>query len=489
MFSMFFSCSGNSETKARLPQNCEKTTIHLRNVKNTYIINQTFLGNAQRNYYGNEAPSDLKIIWQCNIGTGKTWVGTTQKTWSGAGWTGQPLMIMFDDTLFIIQNTYEHNLKKIRVSDGKVIDKCEFDDVLKGTGTIWKNSNPKNEADEYYIMQGSRKGQMYGSEAKVVPSFKCVSFVGMKKTWILNSVKLRSYSRDVDGSPIVINDTAYLGLENGLFVVFDPNPAKAEMKDGFLQPLIYDIDTLFKPTDSDKHGGNLVTESSPSYLNGYIYVTSGSGHVFGYNIKKKKIDWIFDTGSDMDGSPVVTNDDCLIITLEKEYIAGKGGAMKINPALPPGECVVWFYPTETITYAYWAGGIIGSVGVTDFYNKSDSVPNLAAFLGIDGYLYVVKHEVIDKSKQVDCPNLKNKYYMPELVFKYQTGSSIATPIIVGNKIIAATYQGVYLFEFDKNFKFKLLAHQDLGSFEATPFVWNKRIYVAGRNGFLHCFGE
>jgi outer membrane protein assembly factor BamB len=206
-------------------------------------------------------------------------------------------------------------------------------------------------------------------------------------------------------------------------------------------------------------------------------------------LKKKKIDWIFDTGSDMDGSPVVTNDDCLIITLEKEYIAGKGGAMKINPALPPDECVVWFFPTENKQYAYWAGGIIGSASVTDYYNKTDSVPNLAAFLSIDGYLYVVKHEVIDPTKNVDCPNLKKKHNTPELVFKYLTGPSISTPVIVGNKIVAATYQGVYLFEYDQNYKFKLLAHQDLGSFEATPFVWNKRIYVAGRNGFLHCFGE
>lgn len=469
-------------------QTISSIEIQKREVKSTLLINKTFLGNEKRNFYGNYAPTHLNIKWTLLLGTGKTMVGITEKTWSGAGWTGQPLMLKVNDTLYIIQGAYDHNLKKIRVSDGKLIKQFQFDDVIKGTGSIWQNPNPSSPKDEFYILQGSRKGVLYGNSSPIVPSYKAISFIGMNKMWIYNSKKMRSYSRDVDGSALILNDTAYLGLENGLFIVFDPNPNHAEMRDGFLQPVIYDIDTLYLPTDSKIHGGNLVTESSPSYLNGYIYVTSGAGHVFGYNIKKKKIDWIFDTGADMDGSPTVTDDDCFIITIEKEYIPGQGGVMKINPALPPEKCVVWFFPTETKTYAHWDGGVIGSASINDFY-AADTMPKLSAFTAIDGNLYVVRHDKLDANKTTKGTFLKNTYPVPELAFKYPTGPAISTPIIVGNKIIAATYMGVYLFEFDKDLNFKLLQHQNLGSFESTPFVWDGKIYVAGRDGNLYCFGD
>ena len=53
----------------------------------------TYLGDGQRNYYGNAAPDNLRIKWRVSLGTGKTRIGNTLKTWRGAGWTGQPLVI------------------------------------------------------------------------------------------------------------------------------------------------------------------------------------------------------------------------------------------------------------------------------------------------------------------------------------------------------------------------------------------------------------
>lgn len=460
--------------------------IAIREVKSTLIINQTFLGNWERNYYGNEAPNNLNINWTCLLGTGQTRVGADLVKWSGAGWTGQPLMVKLNNELFIIQGAYDHHLKKIRVSDGKVVDQYEYDDVIKGTATIWQKVDDNNNFVDFFILQGSRKGLQYGLNAPLVPSYRAVAFSNMQDVWQYNSVKMRSYSRDVDASALIINDTAYLGLENGLFIVFSPDPQDAQIIDGILQPLIYDVDTLFYPSDANTHGGNLVTEASPTYLNGKIYISSGAGHVFAYNMKTKNIDWVFDTGSDMDGSPVVTNDGCIIITIEKQYISGQGGVMKLNPNLPPNEAVVWFFPTKNKNFASWLGGVIGSVGISDSYSLTD---NLAVFIAIDSFLYVVKHDEIDNNTLVFGPMKKIQYSSPKLVFKYKTGPSISTPIIVGNKIIAATYNGVYLFEYDENLDFKLLSHQNLGSFEATPFVWNKKIYVAGRDGLLYCFGD
>ncbi len=487
LIGMILSSCNNEKTANKVTQTFENKVVK-RLEKSTYLINSTYLGNARRCFYGNYAPDNLDINWRFYLGKGTTNTGLESKEWAGAGWTGQPLMIKYADTIYLIQGAYDHHLRKIRATDGKQINKFLFDDVIKGTGTIWENKHAKSTKKRFFILQGSRLGIKKKLYSPMVESYKCLSFETFEKEWIYNSKKMLSYSRDVDGSALIINDTAYLGLENGLFIVFDPNPQNAELRNGVLQPKIYDVDTLFYASDNITHGRNLVTESSPSYLNGYVYVSSGAGHIFGYNINKKKIDWVFDTGADMDGSPAVTDDSCLIITIEKEYISGHGGAMKINPARPPAECVEWFFPTATKKYEHWDGGIIGSASINDFY-ANDTIPKISAFLGIDGFLYVVRHNKLDKTKTAKGPNLKNTYPMPELVFKYNTGASISSPIIVGNKIIAATYFGVYLFEFDKNLNFKLLQHQDLGSFEATPFVWNGKIYLAGRDGYLYCFGK
>lgn len=282
------SCNNISQNKTLHAQNSDENFKLNRELKTDIIINQTFLGNSRRNFYGNEAPSKLDIIWALNLGTGKTRVGSSERLWSGAGWTGQPLMIKENDRLYIIQGCYDHHLKKIDAEKGKIVAQYEFDDVIKGTGSIWEKNDKNGIFIDFFILQGSRLGLFNNLSTPIVKSYRAVKLSDMSGAWIYNSKRMLSYSRDVDGSALIINDTAYLGLENGLFIVFSPDPAKAKIIDGILQPKIYDVDTLFFPDDTKLHGGNLVTESSPSLLNDHVYITSGSGHIFGYNLKKKK---------------------------------------------------------------------------------------------------------------------------------------------------------------------------------------------------------
>ena len=83
--------------------------------QNPDIIIGTFLGNFQRNYYGNVAPDSLNIIWKHYLGSGKTIISRKlgERTWAGAGWTGQPLLVKEDSNLVLIQGSYDHNLKKL----------------------------------------------------------------------------------------------------------------------------------------------------------------------------------------------------------------------------------------------------------------------------------------------------------------------------------------------------------------------------------------
>jgi len=449
----------------------------------------TFLGNEQRNYYGQQPPSSLNIKWKKYLGKGRTVISRNigEKEWEGAGWTGQPLLVKEDEELFLIQGAYDHHLKKIKASDGQTVWEYAFDDVIKGTGTLWHQPEYQEPENSLVILQGSRLGVGNYVDSDHIPSYRAVSYFSGEELWRLDVKWTHSYSRDVDGSALVVNDTAYLGLENSLFTVFDPDYKKATPRNGMLQPKIYQEHRLYEMQDVKKHDYNVVTESSPALLNDHIYVASGSGHVYGYDMKDDRLDWDFYIGSDMDGSAVVTSDSCLMISVEKQYINGQGGAFKLDPSESPDEAVVWYYPTRDAELLSWQGGIIGTIGVNDQYAGKEE-EKLAAFTGIDGYLYVVSHQELQEDTTVLGPDSLSRYPTPRLVYRRKVGPSIATPVFYKDKLLVATYSGLFLFEYGQNQQFEL-KDKFAAPFEATPVAYNGCIYVASRNGYLYCFTD
>jgi outer membrane protein assembly factor BamB len=473
--------------KEEVPQDSIYDTI--KSDKNIRIINPTFLGNEQRNYYGNKAPSDLSLNWKLYLGQGQTVISRKlgSRIWAGAGWTGQPLLVEEDTTLYIIQGAFDHNLKKINASSGQILWQYKFDDVIKGTGTIWKNNKPGADENQLVILQGSRLGVGNYLDSDHIPSFRAVSFFTGKELWRLDVKWTDSYSRDVDGSALVINDTVYIGLENSLFTILNPDPTFADSLNGMFQPQIIGEIPLYEKKDAIAHKNNVVTESSPCLLGEVIYIASGSGHVYGYDRKKQQLTWDFFIGSDIDGSAVITDDSCLIVTIEKQYIKGNGGAFKLNPSKPPLESVVWFLPTENSNYATWKGGIIGSAGVNDAYHNGE-LPYLAVFSAIDGYLYVVEHTRIKDKTKVKGPDGITLYQTPVVCYREKTGPSISTPLITDNSIITAGYNGIHLYSYDKNLAINKLDTFG-GTFEATPVIHDNRLYIASRDGYLYCLGK
>ena len=450
------------------------------------IINQTYLHNERRNYYGNELPDKLQVIWQLQLGGGPTQVGATRKHWSGAGWTGQPLMVKENGKKYIIQGAFDHRLKKIDYETGEVIWQYRFDDVVKGTGTLWFNHKADSLKDRIVILQGTRAGGMMASP--IVDCYRGISYFTGEELWRMNSPRTACYSRDVDGSALILKDTAYLALETGIFAVFNPDRRSGSIRDGLFQPQMYRFkDTLYRAGDAAAHGGNLVCEASPSRIDNRIYLAAGSGRVWGYNMTDQKIDWEYYIGSDIDGSPVVTDDKCLLIAIEKQYIQGKGGVLKLDPSKKPEDATVWFLPTENRRFVTWDGGVIGTVATNEATRKSNH-PHIGACIAIDGNLYVFDLNKIDSTKKVKLFDNKTDAYSPKIYYKTSTGPSIASPIIIGNRMAVPTYNGFYLYEFNEKMEFKLLDKMDFSA-EATPFCDNGKIFIASRNGYLYCLGD
>ena len=454
------------------------------------LINSTYLGGPERNFYGNRLPGKLKVHWKLNLGSGRTQLRGGTPVWKGAGWTGQPLIVREGDEIFLTLGANDHHLRKIRARDGKVMWKYKFDDVIKGTGTLFHNRAADNSEDSLIIIQGSRMGLETNFHQDIVPSLRGISYFTGKERWRMNCRKTATYSRDVDGSALVIGDRAYLALENSIFTVFSPDPAELKERDGILQPRIFDEAQFYSNSDTRTHGGNIECESSPTLLGNRIYTASGAGRVYGYNRTWKRASWKFDTGTDLNATMPVTNDDCLLLAVEKQFVSGPGGVFKLDPSKSPAKCVRWFFPTGAATFYEWKGGIIGSVAVNDRTLKTSGAKPMATFIGVDGFLYVVSTTELDPGKTAVGPDNKTRYPIPRLLDKVALGrGSIATPIFVGNKIAAPYDTGMKLFEVSNTGKLKLLDTFAGHQFEATPVCHDGRMYAASLDGYLYCFGD
>lgn len=468
------------------------------------LLIPTYLGNDQRRFYGRGEPQDLQILNKFSLGSGVTYVGSTKKYWGGAGWTGQPTIVKDQGKTYLIIGSFDYNLRKIDTATNQLIWQYKFDDVIKGTASIYIDETA-NDDNKIVILQGSRSSRPGRTNS---PSFRAISFRTGQEIWRLNIKKTKSYSQDNDSSPIYLGDgLLFNSSENGIGYFLPSSTQKTELKLGIKQPQIVSEIVLYENSDAQKHGGNLVTESSPARLKNRLFVASGSGHIYGIDIPSKKIVWDFYTGSDMDGSVVISTDEKLFVAIEKQYIPGAGGIIKLNPNLAPIEAVEWFLPTANRNFNTWLGGVIGSPALNDEYNQAE-YPAIFATNAIDGNLYIASQKITTGEK-VWGPLNNRKYNTPVILFKENIGASISTPIFTdGNKLVSATYNGLYLFQLNwqksstnnklaipnirgeyYQLKVNQLAHFKPGvSFEATPVVWEGIVRICGRDGWLYSLG-
>jgi outer membrane protein assembly factor BamB len=229
-----------------------------------------------------------------------------------------------------------------------------------------------------------------------------------------------------------------------------------------------------------------VLEGSPAVVGDRIYIASSAGHVYGLNRKTLAIEWDFVAGGDMDSTVVARPDGTILVGMERQYVK-HGGVFRLDPSKPPAEAVVWFFATEDRGISEWAGGVIGSVAASD-----EASGALAAFCSVDGYLYVV--EADRTAGTSPSPDGSTTYPRPKLVFRDHIGGSISTPAIVDGRIVAAGLDNtVHLYEIDRLGGEITIAETDTfkagGPFESTPLVWDDRVYIGCRDGYLYCLGE
>lgn len=476
--------------------------------KKPEILISTFLGNEKRRFYGRGIPKGLDQVYKFNLGSGQTKVGKIMKTWYGAGWTGQPTLVREKGRIFVVIGANDHSLRRIDLETGREIWRYMYDDVIKGSSTVYIDEEAPEE-DQVVILQGSRRGTgLTVSHPGPIKSFRAVSFGTGKLLWDLDIRRTPSFSRDNDGSALYLGKGEIFNAgENAIGYFLKPSRKAPGTKTAGVE-ILGEV-TLYNPDDAKTHGGNLVAEGSPSRLGDTIFVACGSGHVYGISATKRKIVWDYRTGSDMDGSTPIADDGAVYASVEKEYIPGKGGILKLDPSRPPEKAVIWFLPTEDRKFATWQGGVIGTCAINDEYNP-DGYPALFATVSIDGNLYVGSQSQVTGVK-APGPDGKTMHDTPAVMAKTYIGPSISSPIFTdGYRLMAAGYDGVRLFALDftetkwddgkkdtsrsikgNNNKLYTLALRKIAhfksgtSFEATPVVWDGKVIICSKDGYMY----
>lgn len=473
----------------------------------------TFLGGARRDSSGvGPAPTRLDVLWKVKIGQGFTQRKSDGKKvlWAGTGWTGQCLVVRDSGRDYLLIGGYDHGLRRIDAETGEVLWRYAFDDVIKGTPCVYVNPHPTGDEDRVIVVAGSRRGSDFKvGDARIAP-LRAVSFATGRELWRMKVVKTANYSQDVDSSSLFADGRLFVAVEPGYVYALDPS--KTVPSGEHRAPVVLaSSPRLYSDADAKAHpdigGANVAIEASPARIGDRLYIASGAGHIFGLDPVTLKVEWDFKTGSDLDGTTVATGDGLMYASVERQYIPGHGGVYLLDPSKPPAKSVVWFFPTLDRGISEWKGGVIGSVVSNESGDPGGTRPRLAAFLSVDGYLYVVARDALAR-KQVKGPDAK-PVPAPVEVFKDQVGAGIATPAFVDDRIVVGAYdKRVHMYRVtwkasaegqpgalkapDGSWWKPSIAQQaefkSDGQFESAPLVWNGRVYIGCRDGYLYCLG-
>lgn len=336
----------------------------------------TFRGNNYRNSatYGtaNVTDEEIATLWTADTGILE---GTS---WSGSGWTGQPLIVKWDSETRQIMNLYSE--KKAKDGLTEVIYACldgriYFLDLDDGSAT-------RDPIDIGLCFKGAGALDPRGYPIMYVGSGD-VNSEGERPAMYIISL--------IDGSVLYKygdNDSLSLRTDNDNWCAFDSSPLVDAETDTLIWPgesgILY---TIKLNTSYDKAVGTLsispdtpvVTryktarstedeywygyEASADIVDGYLYVSENGGMFYCVDLNTMELVWAQDTADDSNSTPVfekISEEESYVYTAPSlhwtadENMEGTINIYKLNAET--GE-VVWKQPYDVHTVSGVSGGV------------------------------------------------------------------------------------------------------------------------------------
>ncbi len=424
----------------------------------------TFRGNPSRSYYGvgpvpRAAPAKLhrfpaEPMCRRSLNLGES------KIWCGMGWTGQPLIVEREDRRWAIFGAYDGNLHFIDALTGqRILPDVETGDLIKGTPTVDPEGFP-------LVYFGSRDDQLRivafdrPDEAEVL--------------WTLDSESVGPvlWNDDWDSSPIVLGDYLVVGSESSRFWVIKLN--RTTDAAGLVQvaPQVVFTTEAWDAEVLAANGDEIASvESSVAVYEDTVYFGTSAGLILGYDLSAVPDGGLprqvfrFWTGGDNDATVVVDEDGYLYVAsqYDRALVRAKevGQLTKLDPTNLTNPIVWKVDDSTTLT-----GGIYGTPGIHEDVVYVGT--NGGRLLGIDRATGAQRWE-------------RN---LPPPVW--------GSPVVVDDVLLIGDCQGFFHAYDVSN---TALPPVDLwtielgGCVEATPAVWDGRIYIGTRSGFLYILGD
>lgn len=281
----------------------------------------TFRGNNFRNCasWGTtvSSPTSLEQIWEYSK-VGSLGSSSWAFSWTGTGWTGQPLVIQWDWDVQQLMNMYPEKKAKqglteviIAAMDGKIYfldlddgtqtrDPLQVGFTIKGTPCVDPRGYPI-----LYVGQGDNNG----SDKKV--GFRIFSLIDFTRLYYQDGMDSRAYRTTwgaCDSSPIVngSSDTLIYPNENGMVYTLKLNTS-FDKSTGALS--INPESVVYRYLINGISGSDIGIESSMSVYDHYGYCSDNSGNLICIDLNTLQMVWVRQLDDDSDVTPVIEEED------------------------------------------------------------------------------------------------------------------------------------------------------------------------------------
>ena len=327
----------------------------------------TFRGNNYRNNatYGTASVSSgtLTKVWSHGIGK--------LDDWGGCAWTGQPLLVQWDEETKSIMNLYEKKKAKedlVEVIYATLDGRIHFYDLADGTETrdaikIGMNFKGAGALDPrgYPLLYVGSGLYTHNKE----PRMYVISLITgeiLYQHGNLDPVMLRNWSA-FDSSPLVDaeTDTLIWPGESGVLYTIKLNTVYDKAAGTISVSPDEPVKTRYSSSYSES-GRYLGYESSVSIVDNFLYVSENGGLLQCIDLNTMELVWAQDTKDDSNSSPVfewgedgngyIYTAPSLHWTAEKD--AGSVSIYKLNAQT--GE-IVWKISRDCVTVKDVSGGV------------------------------------------------------------------------------------------------------------------------------------
>lgn len=460
-----------------------------------------FRGNNFRNTasYSASDLTEYALTEYAHAPVGSLVKGSGTGNWSGCGWTGQPLIIRWDDTvresMTMLYDSSRSKFGLVEViypaEDGRIYffdletgkptrDTLDLHVPFKGTGCVDPRGWP-------LLFVGS--GDEYTAETQKARAM-IISLIDGTKLYEFGIQDADPFAkRDFyayDSSPLIDSktDTLIWPGENGIVYTMklntDYSPAKktVSVAPSDIVKFRYDSSRSYEGIDLDDSAHKwLGYEGSAAAWHGYLYLSSNDGLLQCLDLNTMDIIWVADTLDDTNGSPVLE-----VISDEEAYLyvgtslhftkdgnnTGKTPFFKVNALT--GEIVGQYVLTcETVSGV--SGGIQATAAIGEKNLSNLIFVPFARYGGKDAGVLVA----LNKNTMEPVWTYSMEYY------------SWSSPVIVydskGNGVIIEADAGGYITMLDGlTGEEKCKIRPTETTFEASPAVYEDKMVLGCRGG-------